>query len=225
MFIKAKANKKNGSVTYINDDGSTEARIGGQPAWRYQNPGNLKGKLSDWAKRHGAIGSAGGFLVFPSYEVGKQAMVDLLSGPTYADLSIWDAIPKYSPKEDKNDVDQYRKLVAQKSGLDLKRTIRSLSKEEFMRMVNAMEKVESGYKPGKIVETKAKVKISKVRKDKKGTITDYFVAGMGWISKGRAIALVRAGKVDGVVARSRAGNLYVKTHRDRTVINNLENMG
>lgn len=86
MFIKATQTAKR-SVAYLSEDGSSETRVGGDWTWRNQNPGNLG--AGAWANRHGAIGKAGVFAVFPDYDTGKQAIFELLQGPKEKDL--WSA--------------------------------------------------------------------------------------------------------------------------------------
>jgi len=108
-------------------------------------------------------------------------------GPDFAGLSIWDAIPRYAPTQDKNNVKWYRELVRKVTGLDLKRKIKDLNQKEMESLVDAIERAEGKFKPGQIIKTPAKKKISAIRKDKKGTITSYYVDGFGWLSKARAI--------------------------------------
>lgn len=134
MFIKATQTAKR-SVTYLSEDGSSETRVGGDWTWRNQNPGNLG--AGAWANRHGAIGKAGGFAVFPDYDIGKKAIFELLQGPDFSGLSICDAIPRYAPPSDHNNVKWYRQLVRKATGLDLKtRKINSLNQKELTSLVN-----------------------------------------------------------------------------------------
>jgi hypothetical protein len=222
MYLKAKQTGKQ-SVTYWSEDGSSVTRQGGNWTWRNQNPGNIG--AGAWANRHGAIGKAGGFAVFPDYDTGRKAIFDLLRGPKLRDQSIWDAIGDYAPTLDKNDVKWYRRLIHDVTGLDLSRKIKDLTKQELEALVSVIERAEGKFKPGKIIKTQAKKKIPAVRKDKKGTITSYYVKGIGWLSKERAIQLTQLGKIDAVVSHSRSGNLYLKTRPDKTVANNLGGMG
>lgn len=219
MFIKAIQTAKR-SVTYLSEDGSSETRVGGDWTWRNQNPGNLG--AGAWANRHGAIGKAGGFAVFADYDTGKKAIFELLQGPDFSGLSIWDAIPRYAPSSDHNNVKWYRQLVSKATGLDLKkRKINSLNQKELTSLVNAIERAEGKFKPGKITKQDAKKKISGVQKNKKGTIVAYRIEGFGWIDKQKAIALVKRGKVDAVVSHSRSGTLYLKARPDKATGNNL----
>lgn len=221
-FVRAKQNGKR-QVTYWRKDGSSETRIGGDWPWRNQNPGNLAG--GRWANQHGAIGKAGNFAVFPSYDIGKAAMFNLLQSPDYKTRTIWDAIPKYAPSTDGNDIENYRKTIKKITGFDLNRKIKDLTKVEFAILVNAFERAEGKYKAGKIVKAAPKKKISGVRKNKKGTIVSYYVDDLGWLSKDRAIQLTQKGQIDAVIAHSSSGSVYLKSRPDNIIENNLDSMG
>jgi hypothetical protein len=222
MFIQAKQTGKR-EVTFYNKDGSGVIQQGGNWTWRNQNPGNIG--AGAWANRHGAIGKAGAFAIFPDYDAGKAAIFDLLQGPDFKDLTIWAAIPRYAPTEDNNDVERYRKIVAKATGLDLKKKkIKDLTKAELKLFVDAIERVEGKFKSGKVTKFIAKKKITSINKNKKGTIISYYVKGIGWISKEQAIELTSNGKIDAVVSHSRAGNPYIKTRPDWSIENNLEGM-
>ena len=103
-----KAEKGEGlSIVYCDKEGNkmirrkdpTPKSLKGSKAWRHNNPGNLaKGAH---ASQHGAIGSASYivkneegkdqeyiFAIFPSYEVGRTAMVALLKEERYLKLIL-----------------------------------------------------------------------------------------------------------------------------------------
>ena len=227
MFIGAKEISET-KVRYISQDGSSVLFVGGNRTWRNQNPGNIG--AGPWANRHGAIGAAGKpgkrfkFAVFPDYDTGRAAIVSLLLSPDYIGQTIWDAIPHYAHAGE-NDVAWYRRLIKQVTDLDLKRTIRSLSKKELALLVDAIERAEGKFKPGKIVKESVKKKITAVRKNKKGTIISYYIEELGWFPKQAAIKLASEGKVDAVITHSRSGNLYLKSRPDWRVDNNLGNLG
>lgn len=220
MFTKAKGVSQT-RVRYWNDDGSSVVFVGGNRTWRNQNPGDIG--AGAWANRHGAIGAAGGFAVFPSYEIGRAAIFARLTSPDFINQTIWDAIPHYAPAN-ANDVKWYRKLVRDVTKLDLQRKIAVLNANELERLVNAIERAEGKFKPGKILKESGKKKISAVRKNKKGTIIRYYVETYGWITKADAIGLASQGKIDAVVATSSAGNLYLRTRPDPAETN-LKDMG
>ncbi|MBI1860144.1 MAG: DUF3892 domain-containing protein [Deltaproteobacteria bacterium] len=217
MFVRAQEKDKR-NVVYWNEDGSSVTYSGGNRPLRNQNPGNMG--AGPWANRHGAIGKAGGFAVFPNYEVGRAAIFSRLQSPDFVSQSIWDAIPHYAPAKE-NDVAWYRKLVKQATGLDLQRKIKDLTKSELESLVNAIERAEGKFEPGQIIPSKTKKRVSALKKNKKGQTIAYFVEGMGWLTKGQAIALVRQGEVDAVIARSSSGTIYLRTRPDETTANNL----
>lgn len=196
--------------------------VGGNRTWRNQNPGNLG--AGPWANRHGAIGKAGGFAVFPGYESGRAAIFDWWKTPDHRVLSIWDGIKVYAPASE-NDVEWYRKVVRQSSKIDLSRKAQDLKPGELERLVNAIEKAEGKFKAGRVIKEPQKKKIAAVKKDKHGTIFQYRIDGLGWISKARAIQLTSQGNIDAVIAISRSGNSYLKSRPDKDVSNNLDNLG
>jgi len=77
-YIKAEAyGEDSAAVVYIADDGKRLTRYGGSRAWRNNNPGNIR--HTEFARRHGAIGSAGGFALFPDYLIGRNAISTTIS--------------------------------------------------------------------------------------------------------------------------------------------------
>jgi hypothetical protein len=77
-------------------------------ATRNNNPGNIN--WSDWSMAHGATHCEpdisptikGRFAVFPSADVGFAAMKALLSGPTYINLTVAQALNRWAPSTDGN---------------------------------------------------------------------------------------------------------------------------
>jgi hypothetical protein len=144
-----------GNSRLYTDYPNGERRVGGTRAWRNNNPGNIRWSDGDtFARDHGAIGRQWGgekygwMAVFPDEETGRRAQEALLQGKTYRDKSIADAIGKYAPVKDANNVEAYVKAVTKESGLDRNSTIASLSQDEFNKMVQAMrnhEKTTPGH--------------------------------------------------------------------------------
>lgn len=132
-------------VIYINSDGTKTRRSGGSRAWRNNNPGNIT--VSPFAQKHGAIGTAGGFAVFPDEATGAAAIKSLLRTNSYRDLTIAGAISRYAPPFE-NDTAAYQARIARDTGLDINRRMRDLDDDEIMRVVNTIRRVE-GWKPGK----------------------------------------------------------------------------
>ena len=132
------------NVIYTYSDNSRIRYKNGTRAWRNTNPGNIR--YSNFAKSMGAIGTAGRFSVFPSEQVGANALAALLLTDKYKNLSIKDAISRYAPPSE-NDTNRYQNSIQKATGLDINRRIADLSAEELNRVVTAIRQHE-GWKTG-----------------------------------------------------------------------------
>ena len=134
------------TITFYDRAGrKIRTHVGGSRAARNNNPGNLQwnGRAKgSFAERHGAIGSDGIFAIFPDVETGREARRRLLEGPTYRDRTINDAIENYDKKSPPEKREEYKRNVADWTGLDGNRTIGNLSPEEQNSLFRAMERQE-----------------------------------------------------------------------------------
>lgn len=137
----------NNSVIYTDKNGQKTKYVGGTRAWRNNNPGNLR--YYDFAKKHGAIGEAGGFAVFPDFATGENAQRALLLSDSYINLTIVEVIEKYAPTDDDNNVNAYVRSLEQKTGLKSNRTLKSLNGTEMNSIIETIQLIE-GWRPGKI---------------------------------------------------------------------------
>jgi hypothetical protein len=118
--------------------------VGGSPAWRNNNPGNIR--VGDFADDHGAIGSDGGFAVFPTPETGRQALTSLLQSPSYQSQTVGDAISTYAPPSE-NATDAYISNVTDQTGLSPDTPMSSLSSDQLDSLSQAIQRQE-GSIPG-----------------------------------------------------------------------------
>jgi hypothetical protein len=132
------------SVTLNSPDGSTETRSGGSRSWRNNNPGNLRS--GTFANSQGAIGSAGGFAVFPDEQTGDAASAALLRTPTYSGLSVDDAIARRSPSNE-NDTTTLQDTIHNMSGLSGDEIVGELDDNEMSKLTDAIKRTE-GWIPG-----------------------------------------------------------------------------
>ncbi|RYG62011.1 MAG: hypothetical protein EON60_01475 [Alphaproteobacteria bacterium] len=132
-------------TVYEAEGGEKEIRIAGSPAWRNNNPGNLR--PSKYNKRQ--IGSAWGFAVFGSREDGLAAMKDLLRRPVYARLSLERAMYRYAPPADNNPTHAYLDYVSRRSGVGFDVRLGSLDAYRLDEVVTAMMAFE-GQKVGRV---------------------------------------------------------------------------
>jgi hypothetical protein len=214
-YVRARPSSKHPSwVVYIADDGRKTIRSGGSQSWRNNNPGNLR--YTRFARNHRAIGTAGGFAVFPDYPTGRAALSALLHGMPYFPLSIYSAIASYAPPQD-NDTENYRRLVARITGLDIQRKLNDLTNDEFTQVIDAIQQIE-GYVVG--VEKPVRRVIGAILKDKR--LTAFLIEGSdSYVSKAAAIQMVEHEEIDAVVARSAHGDLYLRASPDLASDNNF----
>ena len=135
-------------VIYTRADSSQYRLTGGTRAWRNNNPGCLRfGKI---AREAGAIGSAGGFAVFPSEVHGRNALASLLKTDDYAKLTIAGAIMRYAPPS-QNNTARYKKRLQELTGLSLTRRMSELSDVELGKCIDAICAIE-GWREGRLID-------------------------------------------------------------------------
>ena len=135
-------------VVYTASDGSRHKRTGGSRAWRNLNPGNIR--YSDFARRMGAIGTAGGFAVFSDEESGMRAIRELLKTNSYNKLTVAGAISRYAPPFE-NDTAAYHRHIEKLTGLSINMRMADLTDEQLSRMAGAIRHIE-GWTPGRIIQ-------------------------------------------------------------------------
>jgi hypothetical protein len=211
---------KGGRQRVIYIDGKDRLlKIGGDPAWRNNNPGNLKSGAH--TRIHGSIGVVNGFAVFPTEEIGTEARIRLLKGSKYRNKTILEAVKSYAPKSDGNNPERYARQIESIAGLKRNRVLKDLSDKEFAALITAMKQIE-GNRPGR--EEKFRVKeILDIRVNKRNVIIAYNVEDYGWLSKAETIVLTEQGRIDAVVVTEN-GRTYIRTRPDQATSNNLDEM-
>jgi hypothetical protein len=135
-------------------DGKMYNRVG-LPAWRHNNPGNLR--PTGWTQSQpgyigvGDAGVSGKFAVFNTLEAGRKAKEALLFGgrTVYAGLNLRDALYKYAPPQDNNNTSRYLDAVMRATGLPETALLKDFSQTQRDAMLAQIEKSE-GFKEGKI---------------------------------------------------------------------------
>lgn len=135
-------------VIYTNPDGTQHRRTGGSRAWRNNNPGNIR--YSEFSRRAGAIGSAGGFAVFPDEETGMAAIDALLRSDSYNKLTVAGAISRYAPPTENNTA-AYHRQIEKMTGLSINKRMSDLTDAEMARVTNAIRTIE-GWSVGRTVQ-------------------------------------------------------------------------
>lgn len=216
VFVRAKVGPPNYgdpaskfTVQYFDEQGNMTIRSRGSRTWRCNNPGALLKSSYSMSKDRRAIGSAGfggyEYAVYPDYNTGHEALVVMLRGSQYRNLTLLEASRRYVA-EDSN----HGPKIAKMSNLDPNRKICSLSDEEFERYWKAIEKNES-WEVGEedFIE---KWIISGVHK-RRGIIFEYLVQKSHecvWIKKDEAIALANGGRLHVIVIHVKNGTNYLR---------------
>jgi hypothetical protein len=214
IFIKAEQGPGS-SVIYYDDKGKKWIVEGGTRTWRNQNPGNMvMGKVS---LRNNPIGKAGGFAIFPDYETGHKALIDLLLNE-YGSWNLNQLMQKYAPPKT-NDTKKYIAFIKKKTGIKESVIIKDYPKDGFEKLWKAIEQME-GWKKGTIKKYSTKGRITKVSKNKKGNILRYLIDGFGWLTKKDAIELANKKKIDAVVV-TRKGTLFLRSRPNSITTDNL----
>jgi hypothetical protein len=211
----------------------TPGSLRGSKSWRHNNPGNLKN--GDHARKYGAIGSAGYsqpnskrlayYAIFPSYETGRNALINLLKREDYIVRTLNDYLRKYlgveDGKPDTKEVIQYRKALKNMTNFDMERTIESLSDHEFKKLLEAIERQE-GWHPGD--ETFEEVKEVIGVRFKRGVASEFLVKVIEtpktWVSKAEAILLAEARKLWVVLVHGKYG-LYIRPYPHQPTFHDL----
>lgn len=131
-------------VIYTMPDGARVKRVGGTRAWRNTNPGNIR--YSEFARRIGAIGQAGGFAVFPTEEIGMYAIEALLRTDSYNKLTVAGAISRYAPPSE-NNTSAYHRQIEKLTGLSINKRMADLTAAELTRVASAIRHIE-GWREG-----------------------------------------------------------------------------
>lgn len=213
-FIKAESGPGI-SVIYYDDQGKKWIADNGSRAWRNSNPGNMV--MGAVTLRNNPIGKAGGFAVFPDYETGHKALLDLL----FNEFGTWNLnklMKKYAPSNE-NDTKKYIAFIKKKTGIGELILIKNYPKDGFQKLWQAIEKME-GWRKGTIKEYSSKGQITKVIKNKKGNILKYLIDGFGWLSKKEALEFAKQKKIDAVVV-SRRGTLFLRSRPNTITTDNL----
>jgi hypothetical protein len=137
--IPTHASSQRYDVVYHLANGDEIVRRGGTRAWRNNNPGCIRpGSIAD---AHGAIGSAGGFAVFPDEQSGMAAIAGLLLSDKYRNKTIGAALYSYAPPFE-NDTIGYQNYVRKLTGLSTNMRISDLTPEQLHKLVMAIRKIE-----------------------------------------------------------------------------------
>jgi RHS repeat-associated protein len=123
-----------------------ELRSDGSRSWRNNNPGNLI--TSRFSSANGSIGAAGGFAVFPDYDIGVDALTSLLQTQTYQSLTVNQAISRFAPPSE-NNTSNYQNYIQAQTDLNPSVRLNTLSTQQINNIATTIQRME-GWRPGQI---------------------------------------------------------------------------
>ena len=124
-------------------------KVGGDRSWRNNNPGNMV--YGKFAKAHGATGQdSGGFAIFPSMESGSGAQDALWQTSSYSDLSIEDAVKKWTSGDPAAIQAAYAADLAAAAGVPVGTKLSDLTPAQRAKL-EAIQNQREGQTPGKVV--------------------------------------------------------------------------
>jgi len=147
-FVSATYHLDIKTAEFVADNGDHLLRTGGNPAWRFNNPGNMRPPGKRVITTH--IGRATmrdgkQFLIFPDYATGRAELKRLLRDPdSYAQRTLAQAIPKFAPQSDHNDPDRYIRSVSERTGVAADTQLGTLSDAQLEQVMDSIETLE-GY--------------------------------------------------------------------------------
>lgn len=200
MFTDATHIRINGErgVLYTGDGDRLYVRFSGSVTWRNFNPGALESR-GGFSERHGAINIIQRYAVFPNETMGWNALLALLAGPSYVDLTLWTFVRRYYGNGP--ELSAYRQAV-QKAfpGLNLHKVhVRQLASTGQLPQLAETIKKQEGWRPGKTSDMQRVIATRNKSKSDK-TLTHFQLDGGGdFITLASAISQTRQGKIYAVV--------------------------
>ena len=136
-------------MTQIGD----QTRTGGTISWRNNNPGNIV--AGAFATSMGATGytiakDGNKEAVFPDYETGRRAQLALLKSNSYSNLTIGQAVGKWTKNAGPNS--SYAINLAKAAGVSTDTPISSLNEQQLEMLADAQQKME-GFSEGTVTKS------------------------------------------------------------------------
>jgi len=164
-FVSATYHLDIKTAEFVADNGDHLLRTGGNPAWRFNNPGNMRPPGKRVITTH--IGRATmrdgkQFLIFPDYATGRAELKRLLRDPdSYAQRTLAQAIPKFAPQSDHNDPDRYIRSVSERTGVAADTRLGTLTDAQLEQVMDSIETFE-GYHGNVTTRSEKWVKAARV---------------------------------------------------------------
>ena len=193
------------TIFYYDGFGNKYIAKGGGFAWRINNPGLVRSH-SHFVSKNGSIGSCRGFAIFSHPAQGRKALIDLLNAKKYFNSTL-KAIAKLY--DSKNPDRYFLQLISHISVCQDKK-ISAFSKEEFQKLLVAIEKL-CGYTPLGNENFTAIPRIYAHIESNKPPYEGYLIAGNVILSKQEVIEWITTHRLDGIIVHQKDGKMHVRS--------------
>lgn len=123
-------------------DGRYELRTGGNPSWRYNNPGKLL--YGNFAKMVGAVGKDGPLAIFPDYETGHAALeAYVFESDVYKGLTVSQFVTKFAKSEDGYDTKKYLANLLKSAKFKSTTALSSMTADDRADLIDGIQEQEN----------------------------------------------------------------------------------
>ena len=126
-------------------------KIGGDRAWRNNNPGNIKYSSSSPASRNAIGQDYGGFAVFDTMQDGIRAQDTLWRTPMYQNMTLRQAVRSWTSNDPPATQESYLRDLMTQTGAGSDTKVSSLNESQLARLEEGQRRHEGGQK-GRIVD-------------------------------------------------------------------------
>lgn len=199
-------------VFYFDRLGNKYVAQGGNLAWRLNNPGLVRSR-SHFAGKNGSIGSYNGFAIFSSPQEGRKTLIELLRTKKYSTSTLKTIGQLYQPQNPEGHAYHLSSILS----ISLEKKINSFSKEEFDRLIIAIEK-SCGYSPSGSEKFILLPKIYAHIESSQGKDL-YLIVNNALLSKDEVVEWISTHRLDGVLVHQNDGNIYIRSRPAYTMWN------
>jgi hypothetical protein len=204
LMYRAAYSQDGNVVYYLDSVGNKYVAVGGNLAWRLNNPG-LVHTGGRFFPMKGAIGHFGHYAIFATPENGREALTNWLHTKKYLNGSLKTIATHYQPTKAGSFASQLSGLT----GIPVRTKVKLLGKEEFGRLLFGIEKLcEYALRGDEEFHFLPKI-LGKIENDKRED--SYLIGGNLVLSKTEAVKWAQSNRLDAVVVHEHNGNVYLRS--------------
>ena len=190
------------TIFYFDEYDNKYVAQGGSLAWRLNNPGLLHAH-EPFVQKFNRIGAHSPFVIFPTASVGIYVLREWLKAK-FSNTSIFSIAKYYQPDAP----EECLQSLSQLADIPKDTTLKALSKDEFQRLVKAIQLFCQFSHKGTL---SISPKIFRRYHSAKGKVEYYLVGFETLLSKSEAISWVEEHRLDAVIVHRKNGTIYLRS--------------